>query len=269
MPEEVLYFVHISDTHIGPTADYARFGHTALPCAKELVKIINELPVGPDFVIHTGDVVADPHPAAYQLAAETFAELNVPIYYVTGNHDSAADIHDYLPMGPKRPTSSDRQTLSYTFEVKGYRFLVLDARAPDHLDPQGLLPEAQLDLVRREASADGPPLTLFLHYPPLPMNSIWMDKHVLIINGESLHQALVPARGRLRGVFYGHIHQPMQTFRDGILYTSAGSSFSQFSGWPHAESTGFDDQHPPSFSFVHLMPGQTIVHQHTFPRPEH
>lgn len=267
MPEEILYFVHISDTHIGPTADYARFGHTSLPCARQLVKIINELPVVPDFVIHTGDVVTDPHPDAYRLAAETFAQLNVPIYYVTGNHDSATAIQEYLPMGPKKAAGRDPQKLCYTFEAKGYRFLVLDAKAPEEMDPQGLLSQEQLALVRREASADGPPLTLFLHYPALPMNSIWMDKHVLIVNGEALHQALLPARERLRGVFYGHIHQPMQTFRDGILYTSAGSSFSQFSGWPEAEVTGFDDDHPPSFSFVHLMPGQTIVHQHTFPRP--
>ncbi|MCP5100880.1 MAG: hypothetical protein GY943_35460, partial [Chloroflexi bacterium] len=73
-PSEIAYFVHISDTHIGPTADYARHGHAPLPCAQKVVQIINTLPVKPDFVIHTGDIVTDPEPAAYRLAAKTFSQ---------------------------------------------------------------------------------------------------------------------------------------------------------------------------------------------------
>ncbi|MFZ0547616.1 MAG: metallophosphoesterase, partial [Candidatus Promineifilaceae bacterium] len=78
MLEAPLYFVQISDTHIGPTADYSRDGHYSLPCAKRVVEVINTLPTRPDFVIHTGDVVTNPHPVSYQLAAETFAGLEVP-----------------------------------------------------------------------------------------------------------------------------------------------------------------------------------------------
>jgi 3',5'-cyclic-AMP phosphodiesterase len=100
MPADPLYFAHISDTHIGPTADYNRHGHSPLPCARRLVEIINTLPTRPDFVVHTGDVVTDPDPLSYQVAAEVFAKLEVPIYYVTGNHDTSADIRRHLPMGP-------------------------------------------------------------------------------------------------------------------------------------------------------------------------
>ena len=118
MTTETVYFVHISDTHIGPTPDYSRHGHEPLPCARRLVEIINDLPTIPDFVIHTGDVVTDPHPDSYRLAAETFAKLSVPIYYVNGNHDTAADIQRYLSMGPK-VMASHLGELAYVFEVKG------------------------------------------------------------------------------------------------------------------------------------------------------
>ncbi|NIR92463.1 MAG: phosphodiesterase, partial [Gammaproteobacteria bacterium] len=60
-------------------------------CAQRMVQLINKLPVTPDFVVHTGDVVSDPHPKSYALAAETFAGLQVPIYFVNGNHDTAVD----------------------------------------------------------------------------------------------------------------------------------------------------------------------------------
>ena len=67
----------------------------------------------------------------YRLAAETFARLNVPIYYVNGNHDTASGIRRHLPMGPKEDAAGAHEPgnlgpLSYTFEVKGYRFLVLE-----------------------------------------------------------------------------------------------------------------------------------------------
>jgi 3',5'-cyclic-AMP phosphodiesterase len=268
LPVEPLYFVHISDTHIGPKKSFSRHGHRPYPCAERLVEVLNNLPTTPDFVVHTGDVVTDPDPISYQYAADLFAQLRLPIYYVNGNHDRAADIHHYLPMGQKEDVTADTNVLSYTFERKGYRFLVLDGRGPDEIDPHGLLSEAQLDLVRREATADGPPLTIFIHFPVLPMNSTWMDAYMLIVNGVALHEALLPARDRLRGVFHGHVHQAMQVRRDGILYSSAASTFSQFTAWPGDPNTGFDTEHPPGFNFVHLLPEQTIVRQHIFPRPK-
>ena len=266
-PTENVYFVHISDSHIGPSADYARHGHRALPCLEKVIDIIQSLPQKPDFVVHTGDVVTDPHPASYELAAETMARLDVPVYYVTGNHDRARDLHHYFPMGPKRDAYDDPDLLAYTFDVKGHRFMVVDARAEDEIDPHGWLTQKQLDFVRREVRQPGPPLTIFMHYPIVPINSTWIDAYMMVINGAALHQILAPARARIRGVFYGHIHQNVQIFRDGIMYTGVASLFSQFSGWPNADVIGFDPEHPPGYNFVHLLPEQTIVHQHTFSRP--
>lgn len=268
IPTETVYFIQISDTHFGPTPDYARHGHTPLPCAQRVVEIINGLPVQPDFVIHTGDVATNPTLEAYQLAADTFSKLNVPIYYVTGNHDTARDIHRYLPMGPKQLLSNDPDVLSYAFDVKGYRFLTVDARGPDEIDPHGLVSEEQLRVLRQEATPDGPPLVVFMHYPCHPLDSTWMDAYMLVINGDKLHDALLPARDRLRAVFHGHVHQNMQTVRDGILYVAVGSTFAQFTAWPTDVTVGYDLTHDPAFNFVHVMPEQTIVHQHTFPRPE-
>lgn len=267
MRSETVYFVHISDTHFGPTADYGRNGFIPYPCAQKLVDLINHLPTKPDFVIHTGDVATHPTPEAYTLAAETFARLTVPIYYVVGNHDTARHIHHLLPMGPKVDLSDSLDVLSYAFEVKGHRFLVLDGRGPDEIDPHGLFSEAQLELARREATPDGPPLTIFMHYPLHPLNSPWMDQNALALNGAVMHQALLPARERLRGVFYGHIHQAMQTLRDGILYVAGASAFAQFTAWPTDQEPYSDADYPPGYSFVHLLPEQTIIRQHGFLRP--
>jgi len=263
-----VYFVHLSDTHFGPTEDYQRQGHRSLPYARHVIDIINKLPTRPDFVIHTGDVTTHPTEAAYQLAAETFAALEYPIYYCTGNHDTSADIHRYMPMGPKEDCQPGTDTLSYAFEVRGERFLVLDGRGPDQIDPHGLLSAQQLDVLRREATPDGPPLCVFTHYPALRLNSPWMDANMLIFNGEEMHQALLPARGRLRAVFYGHVHNSMQTIRDGILYCAVASTFAGFTAWPSEEMIRADHAAMPAFNFVQLLPEQTIIQQRPFGRLE-
>jgi Icc protein len=263
-----VYFVHLSDTHFGPTPAYSRQGHRSLPYARHVVRMINNLPTRPDFAIHTGDVTTYPDDDGYRLAAEVFAELEVPIYYSTGNHDRSADIHRFLPMGPKEDCQPGVDTLSYTFEVRGYRFLVLDARGPDEIDPHGLLPQQQLDVLRAVATPDGPPLCVFTHYPALPLNSPWMDANMLIFNGEEMHQALLPARERLRGVFFGHIYNSTQIYRDGILYCAAASTFAGFSMWPTEEMIKADHDAMPAFNFVQLLPDRTIVQQRPFARLE-
>lgn len=262
-----VYFVHISDTHIGPTRDLERHGHNAHRCTERLITLLNSLPTKPDFVIHTGDVVNNPEPGAYPLAAETFAKLRLPIYFVTGNHDDSAEMVQTLPFAQPVTLHPTTGKLDYMFAVKGEQFLVLDAKLPPDQDPHGGLSEAQLDWVRQLCTPDGPPLTVFIHFPALPMDAPWMDNNMLLLNGLALHQALLPARDRLRGVFHGHVHQPMQTHRDGILYACAPSAFSQFFAWPADVEVQFDPDALPGYSFVHLLPEQTIVHTHTFPRP--
>ncbi len=260
----LLYFVHITDTHIGPSRGYSLHGNLALPYAQRLVDSINALPTKPDFVIHTGDVVTDPHPESYRFAAETLEKLRVPIYYVAGNHDDAIDMRRELIAEPCEWLNDAPDVLSYAFERKGYRFVVLDACGPAEIDPQGLLSDQQLAVARREAQPDGPPLIIFMHYPTLPMDSPWMDGSMRVQNWRELHAALLPARERIRGVFYGHVHRSMQTLRDGILYVAAGSSLTQFTAWPSDQTTGYAAYAPPAFNFVHLLPEQTIIHQHTF-----
>ena len=79
---EIVSFVHLSDTHIGPTTEYGRHGKISYPAAAKAIEVVNNLPVKPDFVIHTGDVTTDPTAEAYALVVELFSKLDLPVYYV-------------------------------------------------------------------------------------------------------------------------------------------------------------------------------------------
>jgi len=200
-----LTFVQITDSHLGPARDYSYFGHFPYRTLTRAIDLINAMPQLPDFVVHTGDVSNDCSAESYALAAELLGRLRVPLYLLSGNHDDRALLRKVLD-APPAPDGDPDAPLDYAFEVKGERFLALDGRTPEVRDPLGKLSAAQLARVRAEAEADGPQLTVLLHYPPFPMGSPWLDENMPLVNGEELQAALLPAQHRLRGVFCGHLH---------------------------------------------------------------
>ncbi|MEO8082237.1 MAG: metallophosphoesterase [Ardenticatenales bacterium] len=260
-------FIHISDSHIGPTADFARHGLAALPCAERMVELINALDPAPDFVVHTGDVVTEPAAASYAHAQSVFARLTVPLYCAVGNHDTAADLRRCMPIGPHTPLLPDDQAWSYAFDLRGHRFLAIDARGPDEIDPHGRISPAQWAVIDRELTSDGPPLTVFTHFPLLRVGSPWIDRTMLVVDGETLHRRLAAVAHRVRGVFLGHIHQALHSVVDGIFYSAAPSTFAQLTGGPTDEVAGEDRTAPPGYAVVRVTPSGVVVRTLSFPRP--
>ncbi|MCK5573308.1 MAG: metallophosphoesterase [Bacteroidetes bacterium] len=263
--EELVRFVHISDTHVGPDRDFHLYGVNTFEATVNLVEAIQRLPFAPDFIVHTGDIVAMPDPGCYELVREVFAGILSPVHFVTGNHDRAGDIHRFLVQGACTYLTDSRDILSYTFATKGFQFVTLDARGPDEIDPHGQLSPGQLAAIREIATREGPPLTVFVHFPPLSLDSEWLNEKMLLLNGVDLHNTLLQARKRLRGVFFGHVHRGMQVMAEGILYSSVGSSFRQFTSWPGSATVQFDENHPPCFNVVTLSKSQTTVKEYTIP----
>jgi Icc protein len=263
MSDNPLYFVHISDTHFGPTHDFKLYGKIAYAQATKIVEAINALPVPPDFLVHTGDIASHPDDLSYRLAADVLSRVRVPVYYVIGNHDAAELVRRFLPMGERTSILEDDRFLTYAFESRGYRFVALDARGPDEIDPHGVLGTQQFDFLESEFRKDQKPVIVFVHFPPLSLDSRWFDQNMLLLNGEILHQFLVPIKERVRGVFFGHVHRGIQILRDGILYSAVASTVGQFFAWPHDEHVKLDLHHPPCFNFVTLRDGQTIIKEHT------
>lgn len=261
----MLTFIHISDTHI--TSDGAAF-HGVDPVAhlRAFVAQVNAFPQPPDFVLHTGDVSNDQGATSYQRAASALSDLAVPLVVVNGNHDSRAWLRSTLD-APADPGGDPAALLDYSFEVNGERFLVLDAATGLVRDPLGRLTDAQLERVRADATPDGPPLTVCVHYPVFPMGSPWLDDNMLLTNGADLHAALLPARDRLRGVFCGHLHRSSQIIRDGITYTSAPSLTAGYMWWPWTLEPLVDTEFPAAYNLVQYRDDQVTVQQYALPLP--
>lgn len=261
MAEPLLTFVHMSDTHIGIDPEYGK-QHTAYSTqisTTALVKQINALPFKVDFVLHTGDVAYDPDASAYYTARDILSELKYPIYYLAGNHDHATELQGIL-LNQKE----SRKPYYYEFEVNGVQMVCLDSNGPAEVPRGNIVPE-QLEWLDGLCSAqDNRPMVVAVHHHLLPVGAQWWDEYMRVTNGEAVHDVLRKAQPRLRGVFFGHVHQSITMYKDGVLYNSALSSWTQFRMWPGLSDTVPDENAEPGFSVVTISRDQTFIRRWRF-----
>ena len=262
MSDVLLTFVHISDTHINNNPEYHQSDFAQYHShkgAKALVQAIKDLPFQPDFVLHTGDVVFDPVPEAYQYARKIFSEIPYPVYYLAGNHDEHQALQRDLIQ-----TDNVVSPFHYEFESRGVQIVCVDSNGPAEVPAGNIIPE-QLDWLDSICTADDErPLIIATHHNPLPVGVPWLDEWMRITNGEAFHQVILQARHRLCGVFHGHIHQNTSTYRDGVLYSSALSSWVQFHSYPGMTKTQGDTDARPGFSVVTLTQETTFIRRYWF-----
>lgn len=214
---------------------------------EELCNWIAKLTDPIDFIFHTGDWVhrgqlPSDSGRSTQIAWGRLAQLGIPVLTAVGNHDHRQALRECLsnslPHGwLLNRIDSQPERLAYWFSLEKKSlslesFLVLDARGPQEIDPRGNLCSKQLAAVE-ELLAD--PLrswTIFLHYPPIPLDCTWIDQTMLIENGEQLHSILVRHASKIRGVFFGHVHRPLCCLKQSILYASTGSGTMHFPNLP-------------------------------------
>jgi 3',5'-cyclic-AMP phosphodiesterase len=252
-----LRFVHISDTHIGTTPDYELYGQNTYAQTTALIEFINnKLPFEPTFVLHTGDVTYDPDPAATEEAAKLLSQLNYPLYVVRGNHDDPDALRAHfahLPAGEGR--------VRYDFLQQDYHFIVLDTYGREQ--PAGYLEDDDLDFLEMKLHAStARSLVIVLHHIPTITGNDWLDKRMRIMNDARFFELLESYRKRIRGIFFGHIHDFSTHQVQGILCSSTAAAFSQFI-YPDDAEEPFMVTTPGGFSLVTLRhEGPTTILHH-------
>lgn len=260
-----LTFVHISDTHIHADPYYSKDYADVTPHAGALalVDAINTLPFEPDFVLHTGDVAYDPDPEAYSVCLSILQQIHYPVYYVAGNHDHSPTLQKVM-----LNRADPLPTLHYAFEANGIQVVCMDSNGPAD-PPAGYIVDEQLEWISGLCqAADERPMVIGIHHNVLDVGIPWLDNYMGVRNGMMFHEAILPARHRIRGVFFGHVHQNIEMIRDGILYSSCLSSWTQFQAYPGMTHTTSDQHAEPGFSVVHLTENQTFIRRYRFPLPK-
>jgi Icc protein len=235
--------LQFTDPHLAGSPDMrVRDVATAATLARCLAHARRRHP-RPDAVLLTGDLVHD-DPAGYAQLAAHFREAGAPVHCLPGNHDDPAAVKAALDAAPFVHDVARR--------YGGWVIVMLDSTvAGEHggrLDAEEL---ARLD-VALAAQPDAFALVC-LHHHPVPHGSPWLDE--LMLDNAAEFFDVLARHPRVRGLAWGHTHQPFEGMHGRIRLMGTPSTCMQFA--QNAPEFEVDDR-PPAYRWIDLGPGGGI-----------
>ncbi|HHC29831.1 MAG TPA: phosphodiesterase [Rhodobacterales bacterium] len=219
MPRKATMLIaQISDLHISRpgqnTCGVAPMADNLAACIDSL----NGLAVRPDVVLISGDVTQSGTPQEVAHAAHLLATLDSPYYMVPGNHDNRQALWDAFG-GTACPTR-ENGFLNFALTDHPVQIIGLDSTTPGK--PGGAIcPNRAAWLRARLIEADGAPVVIVLHHPPLRLGVPETDVDGFA-NAADLG-AIVEEFPNIERLLCGHIHLETHSRWHGSVVTTAPS----------------------------------------------
>jgi 3',5'-cyclic-AMP phosphodiesterase len=213
MQHKVVTFVHITDLHIGDRATDKHLYSDTSANLEAFKRVIAQLDPQPSFVLATGDLANDGDEESYRKLRALMADIEAPVFYALGNHDSKRGRQAFYSGMFDRAEDGEKY-YDYDHLVDGVHLIVLDTTETGKVG--GSLTEAQFEWLG--AALERHPeerKLLALHHGPAFVEDPDMEWESLRwADSERLAAAL--AGYEVLGIMCGHLHSDRVTSWHGI-----------------------------------------------------
>lgn len=233
-----LVFALVTDVHLGPEAAYGgrlrKLTREAPALARAFVRRMNEH-VRPSLVINLGDCIEDEDPEAdrarYRACLGILGGVDAELRHVAGNHDLARLaprdlLESWAPYHEGVTRGDDGDALYYSFDHRGYHFLVLHTQERKDVDVR--VDAAQLAWIERDLTSTLLPTVVLMHHSAADQDlrdNRWFSEHpsLCLVRERPELRALFEAQGRVLLVMNGHLHWNHLDVIRGIPYVTLQS----------------------------------------------
>jgi Icc protein len=240
-----LRIVQLTDIHLMESPEGRVMGvDTDESFHRVLAAVAEEVP-DPDLVVASGDLAHDEIRPTYSRLRDLLREHGHLEHcrLVPGNHDTPALLRDVFAA---HYDSVPADSACFEHRLGDWTVLGLDSHSPGNVG--GKVGAVQRDWLReRLADAPDSPTLLFLHHPPGPIGTPWLDG-MAVDEPEPLVEILAGAP-QLRAVLCGHVHQDTTVSVGGVPLITTPSTCFQFQ--PGSPKPAFGD-HAPGFRVIEL-----------------
>lgn len=240
-PDAPVRLLHVTDPHLFGNEAQTIYGvRTAESLRRVLAEALQPSVPPPHAIVVTGDIADDHTPEAYRVFRRALEPYGLPVFCLPGNHDEPALM----------PSLVGHSGFQYggTADFGAWGAVFLETHL--HGRPEGRVERGELDRLERELDRMGErPVVVFLHHPPLPVGSAWLDA-VGLTNADQLLEVLA-RHGTVRLVLGGHVHQAFEQRHAGTLVLATPSTCAQFT--PRTERCVMDLK-PPGYRWLELLP---------------
>jgi 3',5'-cyclic-AMP phosphodiesterase len=240
-----LLVVQISDLHLFKDERQNLLGWNTWGSFKQIVQQLDAYRPRPDLILLTGDLSQDETAASYQKIVECLIPLEIPTYWLPGNHDHVLTMQQVLDRPPVYADKSLNQG--------GWQYLLLNTNVPGQV--YGALSLDGLAWLERELSIISleQPTLISMHHPPFWVGSPWLDQSGL--NNTTAFFEIIDQYPQVQLVLVGHVHQEFQCVRNDVTYLSTPSTCIQF--MPKSPEFALDTNGP-GFRLLWLHPDGTF-----------
>jgi 3',5'-cyclic-AMP phosphodiesterase len=234
--------VQITDTHLFADREGEMFGCRTRDTFDQVIDAIALLETKPDLLLLTGDISQDESVASYVYVQSRLQDLNIPSYWLPGNHDQDGGAIAFLNGGC---VSAEKD-----FVLGGWQFVLLDSMVAQQ--PHGELSQQQLEYLDAKLIADLPTL-IAVHHQVIDSGLTYMDGMGLR-NAEML-LARINCAPQVKVVVNGHIHHAFAELRDGVHFFGTPSTCVQLKPMQAAAEV---DSRPAGFRLLWLGVDGTV-----------
>jgi Icc protein len=194
-----------------------------------------------DYLIITGDHTHDELPETYQQLADMLSPWKDRMFQIPGNHDDRALIRDVFA-----GTGGPGECVTFSATVGEWKLIGLDSQLPGEVAGR-IEPEQLAWLQARLNENPNQPTALFVHHPPVSVESEWMDAIGIQNAGELVR--IIEQSPQVRLVCSGHVHHEFESTIGTARFFTTPSTGIQFD--PAGDSLRFTDL-PPGYRVVIL-----------------
>ncbi|AFZ18879.1 metallophosphoesterase [Allocoleopsis franciscana] len=236
----------LTDTHLCCHPDAELRGSRPWHSLKAVVQQVAK--INPDYLLLTGDLADRGSPSAYQQLIDLISPLQIPTYWLSGNHDRLSVMREVLVHSlfhaPKAVL------------LGGWQLILLDSTLANSRFGEGEISPQSLQFLAKSLEVELPTL-IALHHHPLPFGIDWLDQMQVQNADEFL--ALIDRASQVQAVVFGHIHTAFHQQQGNTHFYGSPSTCLQLD---LPQATPKDKL--PGFRLLHLHPDgthQTEVHR--------
>ncbi|OBX11808.1 3',5'-cyclic-AMP phosphodiesterase [Gallibacterium genomosp. 3] len=216
----VIRLLQVTDPHLFADAESELLGINTFASFQQVLSEIKSSGFESDFILATGDFVQDGSEEGYHRFVKEIAQLGKKVFWIPGNHDFQPKMEAVFDV-----YKAIIQPHKHLLLGEHWQVLLLDSQL--YGVPHGMLNEDELAWLEHHLLMYPERNTLVvLHHHLVPTRSAWLDQHNLR-NPYDFSEVLAKHK-KVKGIFYGHIHQEVNAQWQGIPVFATPSTCIQF-----------------------------------------